>query len=155
VFPIEERLVSLLRKGKVASVGKLPSEPRAHDLSAADWSGLTIGEQGGRLVAMPSEGAGGSTYAFVRVSRSDVLREFPAFPEDVPTETNQPSEAEIADTVRALIEEHGGFLDQKKGAAIVREKFPHLSRDRARSLIKARTQNTKRGPRGPREKSPV
>jgi len=55
--------------------------------------------------------------------------------------------------LRAAMDANGGFIGQKKGAAIVREVDPTFNQKHAMALTKSLTRNTTPGPKGPREKS--
>jgi len=49
------------------------------------------------------------------------------------------------------IAQNGGFIGQKEGAKIVREKYPNFPMKDAMALVKGLTGNDKPGPRGPRK----
>ena len=154
-FPTLRYLESLFRSGALKATANLLGEPKAYELSKADWVGLEIAAGGdlGRLGVWRSRkisGAGEGDFENLRVERDAVMRAFPTEPPVAP----QPSATE--DEVRSLIqrelEKHGGFFSQENGAGIVRRVFPRFPKKRAMELVKEATRNETRGPRGPRKK---
>jgi len=159
LFPTDKYLEDLFRNGRLQAIGSLPNDPRAHEITVPDWSGLEIGVGGDRsrfcvwrLGQIRATGVG--DIENVRVERDQVLREFPA---DAPAEGTATSCAVSDDDARAVIRaalaEHDGFLSQEKGAAIVRRNFPKFRKKRAMQLVKELTGNDKPGPKGSTKKS--
>jgi hypothetical protein len=62
------------------------------------------------------------------------------------------TDEEIKKFIRAEADKLGGYLPQKAGADIVRDKYSDCTKDRALRLVKAVIRNEKPGPRGPRNK---
>jgi hypothetical protein len=60
------------------------------------------------------------------------------------------SDEQVREVVRIAGDMNGGFVVQEEGASLVREKFPDVTRDRARRLVREITGNEKPGPKGPR-----
>jgi hypothetical protein len=58
---------------------------------------------------------------------------------------------DVRQILREAIAENGGYITQRSGAEIVQSQFPDFRKHRAMELVKELTQNTKRGPRGPRQ----
>jgi hypothetical protein len=82
-FPTIRYLEQLFRTGGLRATGNLPGEPKAHEISAADWAGLEIAVGGKRqrlgvwrigTVGMTGDG----DFENVRVEREAVLKAFPA-----------------------------------------------------------------------------
>ena len=87
----------------------------------------------------------------VRVPRDQILREFPAqslAAADAPP--TAPTDDDILEVIKAASEANGGFIAQNAGAALVRQLFPEIARDRARQLVKQVTRSDKPGPKGPK-----
>jgi hypothetical protein len=62
-----------------------------------------------------------------------------------------PSDDDVRTLIRAEAAKRRGFISQKNGAKIVREKFPGYNDEHARELVKAVTGNKNTGPKGPRK----
>jgi hypothetical protein len=140
-FPTKDYLLQLFRTGRLIARG----------LTADDWGGLEI-EVGGlhnRLCVwrtFPPRSDINGDVETVGIRRTEVLIEFPA---------NLPAKPTTDDDARRLlleaIDKNGGYITQKNGAEIVRSRLPGFKKERAMQLVKELTQNTKRGPRGPRQ----
>jgi hypothetical protein len=91
----------------------------------------------------------------VRLPAKDVLDFFPT--KDVAARANSSPGQGTDDKARALILQamasSNGFISQKNGARIVRDKLQDFPVTKAMKLTKELTKNTKPGPRGPRRKS--
>jgi hypothetical protein len=151
-FHTASYVLRLFREGRLKARGFLPGEALARDLTADDWTMLEI-EVGGiheRLCVwrtFPPAKDGNGDIEKVKIRRAEVLILFPA--------SAPPKEATEDDArrlIREAIEANSGFIAQKKGAEIVRREFPGFNKERAMELVKELTQNTIRGPRGPRRK---
>jgi hypothetical protein len=94
-------------------------------------------------------------YSDVYVVPEEVLTLYPRSDLQRPQTDLEPSRGASDDDVRQIlreaIAENGGYITQRRGAEIVRSQFPDFRRHRAMELVKELTQNTKRGPRGPRQ----
>jgi hypothetical protein len=151
-FPTSKYVLWLLRQGRLWGRGCLPGEVLARNLTPDDWATLEI-QVGGvhnRLgvwrTLPPAENSPGDIDK-VRIRRAEVLLEFPASP---------PRKVGTDDDARGIIREamakNGGYITQRNGAEIVCRQFPEFLKQRAMELVKELTENTKRGPRGPRQK---
>jgi hypothetical protein len=160
-FPTLNYLEFLFRASRLVATGMLRGDPRSVDISPADWGGLSIGV-GGEFERMAvwrqgrfnksSEG----DFENVRVAREELLQEFP---EEKPTARvpgpTIPSDDDILKAILEVAAANRGFVGQREGAEIVRARFPEVTRDRARRLIKEAIGNEKRGPRGPRHSKTI
>ena len=81
-----------------------------------------------------------------------VLRRFSSErpPQEVPSK--EASDDDARHIIREAMAANDGFISQKGGAEIVRAEIPGFNKERAMKLVKGLTQNTKPGPRGPRQK---
>ena len=152
IFPISDYLLELLRAGRLEAAGNLPGEALSRELSVSDWHGLTIAlssdTQRLRVWRLGNNRrVGDGDIENVRIARDAVLKEFPADPRPL-----QATDEHARRLIREAMASSGGFISQKKGAKIVRAVFPDFNAERAMALTKGLTQNTKRGPRGPRKK---
>jgi hypothetical protein len=155
VFPVVAYLVQILRAGQFKAVGNLPNEPLARELSLSDWRGLTIAlaNDTQRLCVWRlgnNQRVGHGDIENVRVARDAVLKAFLAEPPQRPP--IQATDEDARRVIRDAIASSGQFISQKNGARIVRAAFPGFKATRAMELTKELTGNTKRGPRGPRQK---
>jgi len=82
-FPALDYLLHLFRLGRLLATGRLPGDPKALEISTTDWAGLEVAEGGDaerlavwRIGKVKTTGEG--DFENVRVSRDDVLREFPS-----------------------------------------------------------------------------
>jgi hypothetical protein len=155
LFPVGDYLLELLRAGRFKGVGNLPKEALARELSPSDWGGLIIAlaNDTQRLCVWRlgnSQRVGDGDIENVRVARDDVLKAFPADPPPPVEPTDEDAKRLISDAMAS----RGGFISQKNGARIVRGVHPNFNFTRAMTLTRDLTKNTKRGPRGPRQKSP-
>lgn len=121
-----------------------------------DWGGLEIAVGGDQeRLSVWMRGQVGTTgrgdYENVRVARSDILEVFPA---ESPLAEGLPnmrvSDDEICELIKAAADENGGFIAQNAGAELVQQRFPEVSRERARKLVKGVTGSAKPGPKGSR-----
>ena len=146
----------LFERGRLKAIANRPNDPAGKVISAYDWGGLEIavgGDHERLSVWMRGKVGriGPGAFENVRVSRDEVLREFPVEPpadEDVGPAAV--SDEQIRELVRAAAASAGGFIGQAEGASVVRRKFPDVRRDRARRLVREVTGNEKPGPKGPR-----
>ena len=99
-FPTLRYLERLFRLGRLVASGNLPGDPRAQAISTMDWAGLHIAVGGDakrlsvwRAGKVSNKGEG--DFENVRVSREQVLREFP----------EQPPSAEDTETARPMGED--------------------------------------------------
>jgi hypothetical protein len=158
-FPTLKYLEYLFQTGRLTATAQVPGDPRSVQISKLDWSGLKIDVGGSNdRMSVWREGHfrtdGGGDFENVRVARDEVLREFPAErPEPAPPASREATDDEIREVIREVVSANGGFLSQNAGAEIVRRRFPQVSRDRVRDLVKQVTGNDKRGPQGPRPNS--
>jgi hypothetical protein len=65
-----------------------------------------------------------------------------------------PSDDDVRALIRTAIAQNGGYITQKKGAEIVRQKYPGFNKERAMALVKELTKSDKPGPKGPRNNCP-
>jgi hypothetical protein len=158
-FPTNRYLERLFRTGALTATANLPGEPKAYELSKADWAGLEIA-CGGDLqrLGVWRTGKVGATgegvFENVRVARDAVLTAFPADPPPPPKPTPiQATDEDARRVIRDAMASSGGFIPQKEGARIVRKVFPDFNFTRAMELTRELTGNRKPGPRGPRRKS--
>jgi hypothetical protein len=157
-FPTVQYLEHLFRTGVLKATANLPGDPRAYEMSRADWVGLEIACGGDlqRLGVWRSgkvSVAGEGDFENVRVEREAILKAFPAAAPCLPTfAQSSPTENDVRALIRREMEKNGGYISQEKGAQIVRADFPGFPKKRAMALVKELTGNEKRGPRGPRMK---
>ena len=157
-FRTIDYLKHLFEAGRLQAFGNLLNDPTALTISAVDWGGLEIGVGGEhQRLSVWMRGkistSGHGDFENVRVSREEVLREFPVEPPEV--EDPQPeavTDDEIRDFLRAASDRNGSIIAQNAGAELVRKRFPHVCRDRARRLVKQVTGSDKPGPKGPRRR---
>jgi hypothetical protein len=156
-FPTAAFVLRLLREGRFTARGHRPGEPLAQGLSSDDWASLEI-QVGGwhnRLCVwrtLPPVADRNGDIEKVLVRRAEVLKEFPPDPPPREVSVQEVSDDDARHVIQEALSRNGGFLSQKKGAEIVRAKFPGFNKKRAMELVKELTRNTKRGPRGPRQK---
>ena len=87
----------------------------------------------------------------VRVARGEILQEFPAeSPQLEDLEDEAVTDDDICEIIRAAAERNGGFVTQNAGTELVQQRFPEVSRERARQLVKRVTGSDKPGPKGSR-----
>jgi hypothetical protein len=159
-FPTAAFVLRLLREGRLTARGHLFGEPLARELSSDDWASLEI-EVGGwhnRLCVWrtsPPVADRNGDIEKVLVRRAEVLTEFPPDPPQRTVSVQEVSDDDARHVIEEALSRNGGFLSQKKGADIVRTKFPGFNKQRAMEFVKKLTRNTKRGPRGPRQKLSV
>ena len=87
----------------------------------------------------------------VLVRRAEILKEFPPDPPPREVSVQEVSDDDARHVIQEALSRNGGFLPQKKGAEIVRAKFPSFKKEQAMKLVKELAGNTKPGPRGPRQ----
>jgi hypothetical protein len=155
-FPTAAFVLRLLREGRLTARGHLLGEPLARELSSDDWASLEI-EVGGRhnrlcvWRALPPATDRNGDIEKVLVRRAEVLKEFPPAPPPREVFAQEASDDDARHVIQEALPRNSGFLSQKKGAEIVRAKFPSITKERAMKLVKELTGNTKPGPRGPRQ----
>jgi hypothetical protein len=158
-FPTAAFVLRLLREGRLTARGHLLGEPLARELSSDDWASLEI-EAGGwhnKLCVWrtsPPVADRNGDIEKVLVRRAEVLKEFPPDPPPRKVSIQEVSDDDARHVIQEAFSRNGGFLSQKKGADIVRTKFPGFNKQRAMEFVKELTRNTKRGPRGPRQNCP-
>jgi len=86
-------LLRLFRTGVLKASANLPGDPRAYEISRADWAGLEMSDTGRGRLGVWRIGSRGKTekgdFEDVRIERELVLKVFPAKPaEDVAVEMN-------------------------------------------------------------------
>jgi hypothetical protein len=87
----------------------------------------------------------------VRVSRDEVLREFPVEPpEDEDVGPAAVSDEQIRELVRGLCQTSSGYVSQEEGARFVRRQFPNVGRDSRKMLGEVSYWNRKARSQGPR-----
>lgn len=82
-FPTVDYLTNLLRVGSLTAIANLPGEPKAYEISTANWALLesAVGGEPRRLgVRRIGSEAGESGFENVRVEREQVLKVFPPNP---------------------------------------------------------------------------
>jgi hypothetical protein len=155
-FRTLDYLRHLFEQGRLKAIANRPNDPAGKVISAYDWGGLEIAVGGDhQRLSVWMRGKvgriGSGAFENVRVSRDEVLREFPVEPpEDEDLEPAAVSDEQVREVVRAARVSMGGFIGQAEGARVVRGEFPNVTRDRARKLVREITGNEKPGPRGPR-----
>lgn len=82
-FPALDYLLHLFRLGRLVATGNVVGDPKAQEISTKDWAGLEVAEGGDdeRLAVWrigKVKTTGGGDFENVRVSRDNVLREFPS-----------------------------------------------------------------------------
>jgi len=148
----------LFRLGRLEAAGNRPNHPEAIMIAPVDWGGLQIAVGGvhqrmGVWRLNQISVTYGGDFENVRVAREEVLREFPIEPPMAQVlEADATTDDDVRGLIRAVLDEQSGFIGQADGAEIVRARFPGVTRDRARTLIKEMTGNNKPGPKGPRRK---
>jgi hypothetical protein len=157
-FPTLDYVKHLFQEERLQALANRPNELEAVAISKPNWSGLEIGVGGEyQRLGVWTRGrisiTGYGEFENVRVSRAEVLREFPA---ELPQAENPSPEAvsddEIVEIIRAASERNGGFIGQDAGAKLVRRRFPKVPRDKARKFVKRVTGSDKPGPKGPRRR---
>jgi hypothetical protein len=155
-FPTAAFVLRLEREGRLTARGHLPGEPFAQVLSSDDWASLEL-EVGGwhnRLCVwrtLPPVADRNGDIEKVLVRRAEILKECPPDPPPREVSVQEVSDDDARHVILEALSRNGGFLSQKKGAEIVRAKFPSIPKERAMKLVKELTGNTKSGPRGPRQ----
>jgi hypothetical protein len=157
-FPTTNYVQHLLRMKRLFGRGCLPGEVLTRDVTAEDWATLIVAPGGfyERLCVwrrFPPANDREGDLERVRVRRAEVLNEFPP---DLPPRQKSSKEASDDDArriIREAIAANGGFIAQKRGAEIVRAKYPDFNKERAMGLVKGLTGEPKSGPHGPRQKS--
>jgi hypothetical protein len=156
-FPTTNYVLHLLRMGRLLGRVCLLGETLGRDLMPDDWAMLEIAPGGlyDRLCVWrrfpPTKDRNGDIER-VRVRRGEVLKEFPSEPPPREEPSKEASDEDARRIIREAMAANGGFISQKKGAKIVGAEFPGFNMQRAMDLVKGLTQNTKPGPRGPRQK---
>jgi hypothetical protein len=146
----------LFQSGRLQAAGNRPNNPEAIKITPLDWGGLEIavgGDQERLGVWMRGQikRTGRGDFENVRVARAEILLEFPAeSPEAVDLQPRAVTDDEICAVIKAASEKNGGFIAQNAGAELVQQRFPEVTRDRARQLVKQVTRSDKPGPKGPR-----
>jgi hypothetical protein len=155
-FRTLDYLRHLFEQGRLNAIANRPNNPAGKVISAYDWGGLEIAVGGdherlGVWMRGKVGRIGPGAFENLRVSRDEVLREFPVEPpEDEDVGPTAVSDEQIRELVRGLCETSGGYVSQEEGARFVRRHFPNVERDRARYLVREVTGNEKPGPQGPR-----
>jgi len=155
-FPTIDYLTHLFQEERLQALGNKPNELEAVTISKLNWSGLEIGVGGEyeRLGVWPRGRiciTGHGEFENVRVSRAELLREFPAeLPQADDPAPETVSDDVVLELIRTASQQNGGFIGQRAGSDLVRRRFPAIARDRARQLVKQVTGSDKPGPKGPR-----
>lgn len=143
------------------AIANSPNDPAGKVISAYDRGGLEIAVGGdyerlGVWMRGKIGRIGPGAFENLRVSRDEVLREFPVVPpEDEDVGPAAVADEQIRELVRGLCETSGGYVSQEEGARFVRRQFPNVGRDRARCLVREVTGNEKPGPQGPRRQKQI
>jgi hypothetical protein len=149
----------LFEQGRLKAIANRPNDPAGKVVSVYDWGGLEIAVGGDHeRLSVWMRGKVGTigpgAFENVRISRDEVLREFPVEPpEDEDVGPAAVSDEQIRELVRGLCETSGGYVNQEQGARFVRRQFPNVGRDRARCLVREVTGNEKPVPKGLEGKS--
>jgi hypothetical protein len=145
-FRTIDYLRHLFEQGRLKAIAHRPNDPAGKVMSVYDWGGLEIAVGGDHeRLSVWMRGKVGTigpgAFENVRISRDEVLREFPVEPpESEDLEPAVVSDEQVRAVVRAAVASMGGFIGQAEGASVVRREFPDVTRDRARRLVREVTQ---------------
>src|SRR3984893_10263074 len=142
-LPSVEYLAHLFRNGNLSASGNQKGQPTATDISTKDWAGLSLREINERMEVV-ANGASGIAFANVRVSREEILGEFPG---DVPK-----SSVDLVAVFRTEANQKKGPLTQVEAEKIARDNGVNYTRKKIREVLIVVQGRGKPGPKGPRNK---
>jgi hypothetical protein len=155
-----EILESVLLKGKVRGFGVCCAKQAEgqRPITEIEWATRRIELKDG-LLATPFREKPEHFPAIldIRVNAEDVRRECAKAIKVSQAEAKvngasaPPSDDNARVLIRAAMDRNGGFIGQKAGAELVREKYPGFGVKRAMALVKELTMNDKPGPKRPRK----